>query len=72
MTDKIRKLEPENERLRDIEHNYNTVERVLGKEQVDKIITTEKEKEQEKVKIETSEAVRIPKQRLNRNRDYER
>ena len=68
---KIKKLEPENERLRDVERNYNTVERVLGKERVDKIISAEKVKEQNKNIVPKIE--QLPKkQNSNRYNDYVR
>jgi hypothetical protein len=73
LTDKIKKLEPENERLRVVERDYKSVERVLGKERVEEIISAVKEKEREQDKIEASKTKHVSKQRkANRNHDYVR
>ena len=45
LTERVKKLEPENERLRDIEHDYNRVRGVLGKESVNELVNTAKAQE---------------------------
>jgi hypothetical protein len=45
MSDRIKKLEPENERLHSIECDYTHIRRVLGCERMDNLITMAKEEE---------------------------
>jgi hypothetical protein len=45
MSDRIKKLEPENERLRGVERDYTCIRRVLGCERMDNLITMAKEQE---------------------------
>ena len=66
LTGRINKLEPENEKLRGIERDYNRVRRVLGVERVNDLVSAAKE--QESIARERNVASR--KSRLNR--DYAR
>jgi len=45
LSDRINKLEPENNRLRGVERDYNRVRVVLGGERVDKLVASVKEQE---------------------------
>ena len=66
LTNKVNKLEPDNERLCNIERDYNRVRRVLGVERVDELVRAAKE--QESVAREREIAAR----KVRQNRDYAR
>jgi len=66
LSDRIGKLEPENERLRGVERDYGRVRRIMGDSRVDELVKTAKE--QEAVAKEREVAAR--KQR--HSRDYAR
>ena len=59
MTKGIEKLEPENNRLRKVECDYDRLQRVLGSERVDELVTLAKAQE-------------IVASRPHTNRDYAR
>jgi len=45
LTGRVNRLEPENERLRSVERDYNRVRRVLGSERANEIVWVAKEQE---------------------------
>ena len=68
LTGRVNRLEPENERLRGVERDYNRVRRVLGDNRVDEYISAAKEQE-----ITAKEReIAVKKSRINHNRNYTR
>ena len=63
LTSKVNRLEPENERLRGVERDYDCVRRALGFECVDKIVSAVKEQETAYRELETA----ARRQKTNRN-----
>jgi len=65
LTERINKLEPENERLRGIEHDYSRIRRALGSERVNELVSIAKAQENAARALETAS-------KNKRSRGYER
>jgi archaellum component FlaC len=64
LTGRVNRLEPENERLRGVEHDYGRLRRHLGSERMDEIINTVKAQE-----IAERQAQQQPQQQIRHSRN---